>query len=119
MDTGRHKRPKGGNDTHAPGRVVIDSRGRNVWQWSDDQLDSTTIMLKRLDNADLALEPTRRVRKPDLSRERGAVPGRSGSDARDQAGHRDAGTIERSGTLSIEQTIDLDPGGGFDPYNKT
>ena len=37
----------GGNSA---GHVAADSRGRNVWQWNDSQLDSTTIMLQRLEN---------------------------------------------------------------------
>jgi hypothetical protein len=43
------------------GRVEFDSRGRNVWRWAREALDSTSILLKRLENQDLALEPTRKV----------------------------------------------------------
>ncbi|HVS22745.1 MAG TPA: hypothetical protein VMU03_03385 [Gammaproteobacteria bacterium] len=53
--------------THEPageqpaGRVEFDNRGRNVWRWAREALDSTSILLKRLENKDLALEPTRKV----------------------------------------------------------
>src|ERR1700704_4506258 len=43
------------------GRVVVDNRGRNVWQWARDAIDSTSILLKRLENKDLAIEPTQNV----------------------------------------------------------
>lgn len=59
-----------------PGRVVMDSRGHNVWRWSREGNDSTSVVLKRLDNQDLALEPTQKVpiaRGPD-SASKGATP---------------------------------------------
>src|SRR4029079_9975634 len=43
------------------GRVEFDSRGNSVWRWARDVLDSTSILLKRLENKDLALEPTQTV----------------------------------------------------------
>jgi hypothetical protein len=109
MDTGTNKQilhP----ESHPVGRVVIDNRGRNVWQWNDSQLDSTTIMLKRLENDELALEPTRRLRRPDRQDPKtGQAP---------KSGRRD----QLSGTtgldLQIEQTFRVKPGGGFDPYNR-
>ncbi|MDX1563559.1 MAG: hypothetical protein R3305_11565, partial [Gammaproteobacteria bacterium] len=77
------------------GHVTVDSRGRNVWQWDDKQLDSTTIMLRRLDNPELELEATRRLRKPDQGRsiERGSKS-KPKSNSPDDV------------SLSIEQTID-------------
>jgi hypothetical protein len=110
MDTARHKQIPS-SEAQSAGRVVIDSRGRNVWQWNDDQLDSTTIMLKRLDNAELALESTRKVRRPEPVR--GARPraGKSRAGCRD-----DANTLEE---LRIEQTFNVKLGSGFDPYNRS
>src|ERR1044071_7214445 len=71
------------NETPAPvetpveesraGRVVVDARGRNVWQWAKAALDSTSILLKRLENKDLAIEPTQKV-----SIMRGADPPEAG-----------------------------------------
>ena len=43
------------------GRVEVDSRGHNVWRWARDVLESTSVLLKRLENKDLALEPTQKV----------------------------------------------------------
>lgn len=110
MDTAKNKQL-----SEAPGRVVVDSRGRNVWQWSGDQLDSTTVMLQRLDNAALALEPTGSVRRPEIDAADSAEP-----DARRDASRtrpRRSRTAESSGDLSVEQTFTVKLGGGFDPYN--
>jgi hypothetical protein len=43
------------------GRVEFDSRGNSVWRWARDVLDSTSILLKRLDNTDLSLEQTAKL----------------------------------------------------------
>lgn len=117
MDTARNKQPSSLISNPA-GRVVIDSRGRNVWQWNDDQLDSTSIMLKRLENAELALEPTRRLRK---LRKAGAGAGResrSGASQQRSATGKHKSEITSS-DLKIEQTFSVKLGGGFDPYNRS
>ena len=44
-----------------PGRVEFDARGNSVWRWARGVLDSTSVLLKRLENKDLALEPTQKV----------------------------------------------------------
>ena len=92
------------------GKVVIDSRGRNVWQWQDAQLDSTSIVLKRLENDALELEPTRRV----------AAVGKRGR-LKDAAatGRSPRASAPREVELSIEHTTKVDAGGGFDPYNRS
>jgi hypothetical protein len=43
------------------GRIEFDSRGNSVWRWARDVLDSTSILLKRLDNTDLSLEQTAKL----------------------------------------------------------
>src|SRR5688500_3699833 len=43
------------------GKVEFDSRGNSVWRWARDVVESTSVLLKRLDNKDLALEPTQKV----------------------------------------------------------
>src|SRR5688500_12264473 len=48
-------------ETESPGKVVVDSRGHSVWQWAKDVLENTSVLLKRLENKDLALEPTQKV----------------------------------------------------------
>jgi hypothetical protein len=97
-----------------PGKVVIDGRGHNVWQWAKDVIESTSVLLKRLENKDLALEPTRKV--PILS-EKGAgssapKPGDSKTKAAKQT---DSKSVGRHPALQRERA--RDGGGGFDPYN--
>src|SRR5689334_599640 len=105
-----------------PGRVVVDARGRNIWQWARDALDSTSILLKRLENKDLALEPTQKVpvmrgadpkAAPKTPGAKQAPPGKPGAKAADGhavqkgAGHHNPARGPKRG----------DTGGGFDPYN--
>jgi hypothetical protein len=77
---------------HAAGRVEFDSRGNSVWKWAKDVIDSTSILLKRLENKDLAIEPTQKV--PVM-----------GGKADKRAGKR------------TELDLAGRTGGGFDPYN--
>src|SRR5215468_3921269 len=82
------------------GRVEFDSRGNSVWRWAKDVIDSTSILLKRLDNKDLALEPTQKV--PVMG------GGKSSSGAGKQGARKtELGLAEKG----------KDVGGGFDPYN--
>lgn len=110
MGTRRSKRIDG-DPGAGPGRIAVDSRGRNVWQWNDDQLDSTTIMLQSLDNPELALEPTRKVRRIE------AGDADSKSPARRRGSSLHAQDASRS--LRVEQTFKVKIGGGFDPYNSS
>jgi hypothetical protein len=82
------------------GRVEFDSRGNSVWRWARDVLDSTSILLKRLENKDLAIEPTQKV--PVLgSKKPGAKPAKP-----------------RRNPLSLaDDDGGRDQGGGFNPYN--
>lgn len=99
-------------DGNSAGRVAVDGRGRNVWQWNEEQLDSTTIMLSRLDNDSLELEPTRSVPIP------GAKPA-----ADDRRKKRDGRRESCSEGLGIDATLNIEAGagagGGFDPYNRS
>jgi hypothetical protein len=81
------------------GEIVVDSRGRNVWQWKDEQLDSTSVVLQRLENSALELESTQKV-----------PVGKGQKDAKQKDPKRKARE-----TLSV--TVEVDEGGGFDPYN--
>lgn len=102
-DTAGHK---------SPGKVVVDSRGRNVWQWDQDQLDSTTIMLQRLENSSLALEPTRTTRKLRLD-------ARLRAKAQEPAPESCEPAADETADLALEGTFVFKPGGGFDPYNRS
>jgi hypothetical protein len=83
------------------GKVEHDARGKAVWKWASDVLENTSVLLKRLENRALSLEPTARV--PILrDAKAGKPPGR---------GDRPRGT----GDLVLEQPAKT--GGGFDPYN--
>ena len=91
------------------GRVEFDSRGNSVWRWARDVLDSTSILLKRLENKDLALEPTQKV--PVLSSKKFAKPGTPLDPTR-------SAKPKPPKRLSIvEDEGGRDPGGGFNPYN--
>lgn len=88
----------GGNKS---GRVEIDNRGRNVWHWDDAQIDSTSILLKRLDNDALELEPTRSVPIPKGAKRARAKRGSASGDV----------------DLNYTETLNVKASGGFDPYN--
>jgi hypothetical protein len=91
------------------GAVVVDGRGRNVWQWKDEQLDSTSVVLKRLQNDALELEPTRNAKKIEES----SGGSRSGRDAK--RAKRAKGS--EPGLSFTTEVGGKDDGGGFDPYN--
>ena len=98
----------------APGRVEFDSRGNGVWRWARDVIESTSVLLKRLDNKDLALEPTQKV--PVMRGAQGAdkssKPTAAGARAPDAKAK--ATTAARHPAMRTERK---DTGGGFDPYN--
>jgi hypothetical protein len=97
------QRPHDAGDTsvieraNPAGRVEHDRRGKAIWRWARETLDSTTILLKRLENDALSLEPTQKVAvargEPKTSPARG------------------------HSALSLEPEGERDAGGGFDPYN--
>jgi hypothetical protein len=93
-----------GSGINRRGRVEVDSRGRNIWRWACDVIESTSVLLKRLENSELQLEPTHRV------------PIQRGVGTKRPANQRseDSGPIK----LSLERgKTARDEGGGFDPYN--
>ena len=99
------------------GRVVVDARGRNVWQWAKAALDSTSILLKRLENKDLAIEPTQKV--PVMGGADPRASGKSPPAAKQPAKPAN----DRSAKDGAKRPDPLrgkgrgDTGGGFDPYN--
>jgi hypothetical protein len=92
------------------GRVEFDSRGNSVWRWARDVLDSTSILLKRLENHDLALEPTQTV--PVIGSKK---PGKSGKSSDPTRSPKPR--ISRSLSIAADEG-GRDKGGGFNPYNK-
>jgi hypothetical protein len=103
------------NDRPPPGepagKVEFDSRGNSVWRWARDVIESTSVLLKRLDNKDLALEPTQKVPVARGAEERPQTGGKPEASApiepADPKAAHPAMQRERRG----------DGGGGFDPYN--
>ena len=103
---------------------MVDSRGRNVWQWAKAAVDSTSILLKRLENKDLAIEPTQKVPvmrgadpkaatkvPPAVERAAPTKPGAKPADHR--AAQKGAKRPDPFGGKSRGDK----GGGGFDPYN--
>jgi hypothetical protein len=89
------------------GRVEFDSRGNSVWRWARDVLDSTSILLKRLENKDLAIEPTQKV--PVLPSNKSSKPGNTPGPVKPAKPRRNL--------LSLADEGGRDQGGGFNPYN--
>ena len=90
------------------GKVEFDSRGNSVWRWARDVIESTSVLLKRLENKDLALESTQKV---PVVRGAGGVRGGKASAAAKSA----APTYEPR--HPARKPDPRDRGGGFDPYN--
>src|SRR5512134_313009 len=106
-----------GSDT--PGKVVVDSRGHSVWQWAKDVLENTSVLLKRLENKDLALEPTQKVpilpgRQPG---ENGAGPKAAKRGDSNAKAAKEAASKSRVWHPAMQPDQGGDRGGGFDPYN--
>jgi hypothetical protein len=93
------------------GRVEVDSRGNNVWRWARDVLENTSVLLKRLENKDLALEPTQKVPiVRDGVREPNKTAGARAASARPEQ-------KKPAKHPALEHERPRDTEGGFDPYN--
>lgn len=95
------------------GKVEFDARGNSVWRWARDVIESTSVLLKRLDNKDLALEPTQKV--PVVGGEQ--PPQKSAkaqTDARKEAPQPKESAVRHP---ALQRERRRDGGGGFDPYN--
>ena len=99
------------------GKVEVDSEGNRVWRWAREVLENTSVMLKRLENKDLALEPTQKIP---------VVGGVDAAQKKKQPGYRgdddDALRVEddddaRARHPAARKDGGRDGGGGFDPYN--
>ncbi len=88
---------------NAAGRVEFNG-GKAVWQWAQDANDSTSILIKSLDNPDLQLEVTQRT---PIARPQRDSAGAGGSKRR-------ASCLDETG---LDWGIPDSGGSGFDPYN--
>lgn len=103
--------PRATEQREPPGRVEFDSRGNSVWRWAKDVIESTSVLLKRLEVKDLALEPTQKVpviAGADKSKQK-QLSSRDGS-SRDEVG-------DKANHPAMRRDRRDSGGGGFDPYN--
>ena len=91
-------------DHGAAGGMEVDSKGNRVWRWARGVLDSTSVLLKRLENKDLALDPTAKV--PIM---------RGAKDSKKKPSPEKKAPVALS---MVPEPGSRDRGGGFDPYNK-
>ena len=94
------------------GRVEHDSRGKAVWRWACDVLESTSVLLKRLENRDLAIEPTQKV--PVMRGAQAQLQQGKGSRSVPEADDHDESAPRHPAAPRSKRR---DTGGGFDPYN--
>jgi hypothetical protein len=102
------------------GRVETDARGRNVWRWKKTGADdSTSVLLKRLDNEALQLEPTARVPRPGTaeSKKAGTALPAGTRDVESKSRERATGRGQAGTRASTKRGNK--GGGGFDPYNSS
>jgi hypothetical protein len=105
-------------DHGAAGRIEVDRQGNRVWRWAREMLDSTSILLKRLENQDLTLEPTQKV--PVVPATTKPAPSARTSKGGAKPGKAEAKPAKRKDP--VELSVAREPGerdsvGGFDPYN--
>ena len=104
----------------AAGRIEFKG-GKTVWQWSQDSNDSTSILIKSLDNPELALEKTQRTPIVPVSSRAPRRPDRSAGSRSEQT------TGDRNTSRSVEQPDEDDTlrqlramrERSFDPYNRS
>ena len=103
---------------NAAGHVEFDG-GKAVWQWDKNQNDSTSILIKSLDNPELALEQTQKTPmpgKPGAKPEQ--KPGQKSEAKRGSAARPGRTTQNRDEDDSVWQ-VSTSRGAGFDPYNRS
>ena len=122
MSRTHHKdvqQPATESEKESPGKVVVDSRGHSVWQWAKDVLENTSVLLKRLENKDLALESTQKlpvVSGPQPGEKSASPKAAKRADSNAKAA-KDAATKSRQWHPAMKPDPGSDRGGGFDPYN--
>ncbi len=95
-----------------------------MWRWARQGLDSTSVLLKGLENQDLALEPTQKVPVvPNVERAAPRGPRPPADTRADAAGGKTppaakpVGQKEKKRANPDRNEIRRDRAGGFDPYN--
>jgi hypothetical protein len=102
----------------AAGRVEFRG-GKAVWEWADRENDSTSILLKSLENPELELEKTQNTPLPRKLDPKAAAEaeakGKSKADEKPQAKKRSA-PKDDDNPRGLPKNRG---GGGFDPYNRS
>ena len=117
VERGEPSAAEPGSDT--PGIVVVDSRGHSVWQWAKDVIENTSVLLKRLENKDLALESTQKtpVLPGQEPGEKGASPEASKRADSNSKSAKEAASKSAHFHPATRPDQNRDRGGWFDPYN--
>lgn len=105
-------------DHGAAGRIEVDRQGNRVWRWAREVLDSTSILLKRLENQDLALEPTQKVQVVPAATKPAPAARTSKGGAKPAKDDSKPAKRKEPVQLSVaREPGERDTAGGFDPYN--
>ena len=111
------------NRDKAAGRVEFKG-GKAVWEWADHENDSTSILLKSLENPDLELEKTQNTPLPRKLDPKAAAKAQAQAEAKAKAKAKadEKPQAKKKGTPKDGDNPWGLPknrgGGGFDPYNR-
>lgn len=96
----------------AAGRIDFQG-GKAVWQWSQDANDSTSILIKSLDNPELELEKTQRTQIARDASKRAPASKTASADARAKRDDRQSDEDDTLWQLRAARNA------SFDPYNRS
>lgn len=103
----------------AAGRIEFKG-GKAVWQWSQDANDSTSILIKSLDNPEIELEKTQRAPIVQPPTDRETRPRRSAvSDSASSAARGAATEDDRQNLDDTLRQLRAARENSFDPYNRS
>lgn len=98
----------------AAGRVEFKG-GKAVWEWAQHENDSTSILLKSLENPELELEKTQNTPLPRKLDPKTAAKAKARPDEKPQAAKRPT-SEDDDNPWGLPKNRG---GGGFDPYNRS